>query len=269
MCNRIIKTAKLNKYLNTAGHNKTVEIIDLREKQVISQNMRLCKGFVREFTCVSSFPRESWRFITLGSSCRWKDPRQWLWSQQRRPVAGGSVCECAPGHGHYSDPRRTTCNGGNALSNEVEVASEQRLFLSVLSSIVALVSLVREWITLGLRRFIALHSDCTNAPDSETDFMAALLRERGGCPVIRDGIPARSKGCARRSKAGLCRREATINFSLSLPAFMALLTVIYERHCAAPGAHKQSDNNSKYGDARLGGCCGRRDDFNPIHERHK
>lgn len=169
----------------------------------------------------------------------------------------------------YSDPRRTTCEGGKTFSNEVEAASEQRLSLSVLSPVFALASLVTELITLGLRRFIALHSDCTNAPDSETDFMAALLRERGGCPVIRDGIPARSKGCARRSKAGLCRREATINFSLSLPAFMALLTVIYERHCAAPGAHKQSDNNSKYGDARLGGCCGRRDDFNPIHERHK
>lgn len=66
--------------------------------------------------------------------------------------------------------------------------------------VVALASLVTQLITLGLRRFIALHSNCTNAPDSQTAFMAALLRQRGGCPVIRDGIPARSKGCARQGR---------------------------------------------------------------------
>lgn len=32
--------------------------------------------------------------------------------------------------------------------------------------------------------------------------------------------------------------------------FMALLTVIYERQCAAANTNKQSDNNSKYGDPR-------------------
>lgn len=64
----------------------------------------------------------------------------------------------------------------------------------------ALASLVTQLITLGLRRFIALHSNCTNAPDSQTAFMAALLRQRGGCPVIRDGIPARRKGCARQGR---------------------------------------------------------------------
>lgn len=62
-------------------------------------------------------------------------------------------------------------------------------------------SLVTQLITLVLRRFIALHSNCTNAPDSQTTFMAALLRQQGGCPVIRDGIPARSKGCARQGRA--------------------------------------------------------------------
>lgn len=44
------------------------------------------------------------------------------------------------------------------------------------SSVVALASLVTQLITLVLRRFIALHSNCTNAPDSQTAFMAALLR---------------------------------------------------------------------------------------------
>lgn len=62
-------------------------------------------------------------------------------------------------------------------------------------------SLVTQLITLVLRRFIALHSNCTNAPDSQTTFMATLLRQQGGCPVIRDGIPARSKGCARQGRA--------------------------------------------------------------------
>lgn len=73
--------------------------------------------------------------------------------------------------------------------------------LSYPSSVVALASLVTQLITLVLRRFIALHSNCTNAPDSQTAFMAALLRQQGGCPVIRDGIPARSKGCARQGRA--------------------------------------------------------------------
>lgn len=68
------------------------------------------------------------------------------------------------------------------------------------SSVAALASLVTQLITLVLRRFIALHSNCTNAPDPQTAFMAALLRQRGGCPVIKDGIPARSKGCARQGR---------------------------------------------------------------------
>lgn len=51
--------------------------------------------------------------------------------------------------------------------------------------VVALTSLVTQLITLVLRRFIALHSNCTNAPDFQTAFMAALLRRRGGCLVIR------------------------------------------------------------------------------------
>lgn len=67
-------------------------------------------------------------------------------------------------------------------------------------SATALASLVTQLITLVLRRFIALHSNCTNAPDSQTAFMAALPRQREGCPVIRDGIPARSKGCARQGR---------------------------------------------------------------------
>lgn len=73
--------------------------------------------------------------------------------------------------------------------------------LSFPSSVAALASLVTQLITLVLRRFIALHSNCTNAPDSQTAFMAALLRQQGGCPVIRDGIPARTKGCARQGQA--------------------------------------------------------------------
>lgn len=73
--------------------------------------------------------------------------------------------------------------------------------LSFPSSVFALTSLVTQLITLVLRQFIALHSNCTNAPDSQTAFMAALLRQQGGCPVIRDGIPARTKGCARQGRA--------------------------------------------------------------------
>lgn len=73
--------------------------------------------------------------------------------------------------------------------------------LSFPSPVVDLASLVTQLITLVLRRFIALHSNCTNAPDSQTAFMAALLRQQGGCPVIRDGIPARTKGCARQGRA--------------------------------------------------------------------
>lgn len=86
--------------------------------------------------------------------------------------------------------------------------------------VVAVASLVTQLITLGLRRFIALHSNCTNAPDSQTAFMAALLRQRGGCPVIRDGIPARSKGCARQGRTMAARGNHKLQpLSLSLWPF--------------------------------------------------
>lgn len=92
-----------------------------------------------------------------------------------------------PGEGDKS-PKRS-------LRSEQAEAFPIRPFL-----VVARASLVTQLITLGLRRFIALHSNSTNAPDPQTAFMAALLRQRGGCPVIRDGIPARSKGCARQGR---------------------------------------------------------------------
>lgn len=90
---------------------------------------------------------------------------------------------------------------GKRLPNEADAATEALPVCPL--AVVAVASLVTQLITLGLRRFIALHSNCTNAPDSQTAFMAALLRQRGGCPIIRDGIPTRGKGCARPD----CGRE--------------------------------------------------------------
>ena len=100
----------------------------------------------------------------------------------------------------YSEPKEPS-DGNNAVEwREGARANMERVFLSVLSPVVALTSLVTQLITLVLRRFIALHSNCTNAPDFQTAFMTALLRQRGGCLVIRDGIPARSKGCAKQGR---------------------------------------------------------------------
>lgn len=64
--------------------------------------------------------------------------------------------------------------------------------------VVAIASLETQLITLGLRRFIAptlqLYK-CSRLSDSFYGRVAAATV--GGCTVIRDGIPARSKGCAQ------------------------------------------------------------------------